>query len=53
MHQNEQDNKQHPTTNESVSERRAWITPTFDKVALKDALNDFGPTSLDGVTSSS
>jgi hypothetical protein len=55
MNQVEQDKNQTPTETAAESERRAWVTPTFDQVALKDALG--GPYSplgpADGTNGSS
>ena len=38
-----------PNSHATPSRKRAWVTPTFEKVALKDALNgtgDFLPDDL-------
>jgi hypothetical protein len=54
MNQVEQDENQTPTETAAEPERRAWVTPTFDQVALKDALNsNYSVGSNDGMADSS
>lgn len=54
MNQVEQDKNQTPTETAAGRERRTWVTPTFDQVALKDALNSgYSVGANDGQTNSS
>jgi hypothetical protein len=54
MNQVEQDENQTPTETAAEPERRAWVTPTFDQVALKDALSsDYSVGASDGMADSS
>jgi hypothetical protein len=53
MNQVEQDKNQTPIENAAESDRRTWVTPTFDQVALKDALNGGPSGNADASTFSS